>query len=128
MNILKAIAAFFTGAASKIKKALTFGKDAVNIIKQVVDSPLLELVTKLTVTQVDDLALVTIKAHLNAWLIRMNWAEKKVSDFDETTLPHVLNSIAAETAKIKAELDGVDLSRQQAIASAQVVYDGKIVA
>ena len=57
----------------------------------------------------------------------MGWAEKKVSDFDATTLPHVMNAINAESAFLKAQFDKVDLSRQQAIASAQVVYDPKII-
>lgn len=127
MNILKQIAAFFTGAARKIKEALTFGKDIANRVKQVVDSPLLDVVVNLTTTPLDNAALIYVRQALPSWIEKMGWAEKKLSDFDETTLPHVLNSIAAEVAVLTAEHNEVDLSRQQAIASEQVVYDPKIV-
>ena len=126
-NILKAIANFFTGAARKVKEALTFGKDIANRVKQVVDSPLLDVVVNLTATPLDNAALVFVRGQLELWIDRIGWSDKKVSDFDETTLPHVLNAISAESAKLTAEYNNADLSRAQAIASAQVVYDPKIV-
>lgn len=127
MNILKKIAAFFTGAARKIKEALTTGKDIANRVKQVVDSPLLDVVVSLTPTPLDNAALLYVRQLLPSWIEKMGWAEKKISDFDETTLPHVLNSIAAEVAVLTAQHNNADLSRQQAIASEQVVYNPKIV-
>lgn len=127
-KILKAIGDFFSGAARKIKEALTFGKDIANKVKQVVDSPLLDVIVNLTPTQADNALLVYVRSGLGLWIQKMNWVDKKVSDFDETTLPHVLNAISAEAAKLTAEYNNADLTRQQAIASAQVVYDPKIVA
>lgn len=128
MNIFQKIAAWITGAARKIKEALTFGKDIANRVKQVVDSPLLDVIVNLTPTQADNALLVYVRSGLGLWIQKMNWVDKKISDFDETTLPHVLNAISAEAAKLTAEYNNADLSRQQAIAAAQVVYDGKIVA
>lgn len=128
MNIFQKIAAWLTGAARKIKEALTFGKDIANRVKQVVDSPLLDVVVNLTPTPLDNAALIFVREHISVWLAKIGWAEKKISDFDETTLPHVLNAISAEAAKLTAEYNNADLSRQQAIAAAQIVYDGKIVA
>lgn len=127
-KILKSIGSFFSGAARKVKEALTFGKDIANRVKQVIDSPLLDVVVKLTPTPLDNNALAAVRTALAVWIEKIGWADKKVSDFDETTLPHVLNAISAEAAKLTAEYNNADLSRQQAIASAQVVYDPKIVA
>lgn len=127
MNILKAIAAFFTGAIRKVKEALTFGSQIANRIKQITDSPLLDVVVNLTTTPLDNAALLYVRQMLPAWIEKMGWAEKKLSDFDETTLPHVLNSIAAEVAVLSAEHNNADLTRQQAIASEQVVYNPNIV-
>lgn len=126
-KILKSIGNFFSGAARKIKEALNFGKDVANRVKQVVDSPLLDVVVNLTATPLDNSALTYLRNNLPAWINKMGWAEKKVSDFDETTLPHVLNAISAEAAKLTADYNNADLTRQQAIASAQVVYDPKIL-
>lgn len=126
-QILKSIGSFFSGAARKVKEALSFGVVIANRVKQVADSPLLDVVVKLTPTPLDDAALVSVRTALGVWITKMGWAEKKVSDFDETTLPHVLNSIAAEAAVLTAEYNNADLSRQQAIASEQIVYSPKIV-
>jgi len=127
MSIFKKIADWITGAARKVKEALNFGKDIANRVKQVVDSPLIDVVVNLTPTPLDNAALIFLRQQLPIWIAKMGWAEKKVSDFDETTLPHVLNAISAEAAKLTAEYNNADLSRQQAIAAAQVVYSPKIV-
>lgn len=127
MSIIKDIFKWISGAARKVKEALTTGKSIANQIKAVADSPLLDAIVNLTTTGADNLALLAIRNGLTTWIAKMNWADKKISDFDETTLPHVLNSINAEAAKLKAEFINADLSRQQAIASAQVEYNPDIV-
>jgi hypothetical protein len=127
MNILQAISNFFSGAARKIKEALKIGTEVGNIIKQVVDSPLLDVVVNLTKTPLDNATLEYIRPRMRVWLSDIGWADKKLSEFSETTFPHVMNSISAEVAALKAEHDNINLSRQQAIASVQVVYNGKIV-
>lgn len=126
-NLFKKLINFITGAARKIKEALNFGKDIANRVKQVVDSPLLDVVVNLTPTPLDNAALTYLRNTLPTWIEKMGWAEKKVSDFDETTLPHVLNAISAEAAKLTAEKTNAYLTRQQAIAAAQIIYDPKIV-
>jgi len=128
MSIFKKIADWITGAAKKVSQALKIGKDVGNIIKQVVDSPLLDVVVNLTKTPLDNGALAYVRPRIGAWLEEIGWAEKKLSDFSEKTFPHVMNSIAAEVAVLEAEYKEVELSRPQAIASIQVVYDPKIVA
>jgi hypothetical protein len=127
MNIFKKLIDFITGAARKIKQALTTGKDIANKVKQVVDSPLMDIAVTLIPGTADDAVLLYLRQNLPLWIEKMGWAEKKVSDFDETTLPHVLNAISAETAKLTAEKTNADLTRQQAIAAAQIIYDPKIV-
>lgn len=126
-NLFKKLIDFITGAARKIKEALTTGKNIANTVKQAVDSPLFDIAVMLIPGTADDAILHYLRQQLPVWIEKMGWAEKKVSDFDETTLPHVLNAISAETAKLTAEKTNADLSRQQAIAAAQIVYDPKIV-
>lgn len=126
-KILKSIGSFFTSAASKVKAALKIGKDVGNVIKRVVDSPLADVVVNLTKTPLDNAALAYIRPRIEAWLQEIGWAEKKLSDLTDKTFPYVMNSISAEVAVLKAEYDEIELTRQQAIASMQVVYDPKIV-
>ncbi len=126
-NPLKAIWQFITGAVRKLKEALTTGKNVANQIKAVADSPLLDVIVNLTVTGADNLALLYVRNALKLWIDRIGWADKKLSDFDDTTLPHVMNAISAEASKLTAEFINADLTRQQAIASAQVVYNPDIV-
>lgn len=118
---------WISGAAKKVKEALNFGKETANAVKTIVDSPLLDVVVSLTKTTVDNSALFFLRVNLPIWLEKMGWAEKKVSDFDETTLPHVLNAINAEAAKLYADHKQIELSRPQAIAGAQVNYNPEIV-
>lgn len=126
-NLFKKLIDFITGAARKIKEALTTGKNIANTVKQAVDSPLFDIAVTLIPGTADDAILHYLRQQLPIWIEKMGWAEKKIEDFDETTLPHVLNAISAETAKLTAEKTNVDLSRQQAIAAAQIIYDPKIV-
>ena len=126
-KILKDISKFFVGASKQIANALKIGKDVGNIVKQVVDSPLLDVIVNLTKTPLDNVALAYVRPRINSWLENIGWAEKKISDFSTETLPHVMNAISAEVATLQAEYEGLDLTRQQAIAAMQVVYDGKIV-
>lgn len=126
-KILQSIGNFLSGIAKKISNALSNGVKVANVIKTAVDSPLLDVVVNLTSTEIDNATLKYLRLKLPVWIEAMGWAEKKVSDFDETTLPHVLNSIGAESAKLQAEFKGLDLSRQQAIASIQVEYNPDIV-
>jgi len=127
MSIFTKIGRWFVGLAKKVAEALSIGIGVANTVKSVVDSPLLDIAVNLTPTNIDNEALGFIRAKLPAWIKTMGWAEKKVSDFDETTLPHVLNAVAAEASKIYADYKKVDLSRQQAIAGAQVVYNPDII-
>jgi len=127
MNILKSILNWITGAAKKVASALKIGKDIGNIIKLAIDSPLAEAFVKMTKTPLDDAALAYIKPRITGWLEEIGWAEIKLSDLTEKTFPYVMNSIAAEVAVLKAEHDQIELSRQQAIASIQVVYNPDIV-
>ena len=126
-NILKSIGNFLSGVASKISSALSNGVKIANVIKGAVDSPLLDIAVNLTTNTVDNATLKYLRLKLPVWIEAMGWAEKKLSDFDDTTLPHVLNSIGAEAAKLEAEFKGLDLTRQQAIASIQVEYNPDIV-
>lgn len=126
-KILQSIGSFLSGVAKKISTALSNGVVIANVVKTAVDSPLLDVAVNLTATEIDNATLKYLRLKLPVWIAGMGWAEKKVSDFDETTLPHVLNSIGAESAKLQAEFKGLDLSRQQAIASIQVQYNPDIV-
>lgn len=126
-KILQSIGRFLSGVASKISNALSNGVKVANVIKTAVDSPLLDVVVNLTSTDIDNATLKYLRLKLPVWIAAMGWAEKTINDFDETTLPHVLNSIGAESAKLQAEFKGLNLSRQQAIASIQVEYNPDIV-
>jgi len=126
-KILQAIGNFLSGAAKSVINALTKGNEIANAVKNTIDSPLLDIVTHITPTGIDDRVLMYLRKYLPIWIATMGWAEKKLSDFDETTLPHVMNAINAEASKLIADFNSVDLTRQQAIASAQVVYDAKVV-
>lgn len=126
-NIIKSILNWITGAAKKVKEALTFGKEFANEVKQVVDSPILDVITTLIPGTLDDKALAFVRMGISSLVSNLGWADKKVSDFTYKSLPHVLNTISAEAATLKAEYDKIQLSRQQAIASAQVVYSPEIL-
>ena len=124
---ITAIWNWISGAVKKVKEVLSKGNKVANIIKDIVDSPLLDIAVNLTATPLDNGALLYLREKLPIWMAKMNWAEKKISDFDETTLPHVMNAINAEASKLIADFEKVELTRQQAIASAQVVYSPEIV-
>ena len=126
-KILQAIGKFLSGAAKSVINALTKGNEIANTVKNTIDSPLLDIVVNITSTNIDNQALTYLRKYLPIWITTMGWAEKKLSDFDETTLPHVMNAINAEASKLIADFNKADLTRQQAIAIAQVVYDAKVV-
>lgn len=125
--VLTAIWNWISGAVRKVKDILASGNQIANSIKAVTDSKLLDVIVNLTPTNADNEALKYIRAGLELWIAKMGWADKKLSEFDETTLPHVMNAINAESSKLLSEIKGVNLTRQQAIAAAQVVYDERVV-
>lgn len=127
MNPLKQILNWLSGAAKKVLSALAVGNNVANAIKDGIDSPMLTAIATLNIADINPQSLAYIQSKLSVWIAKMGWATKKLSDFDETTLPHVMNAINAEAAKLHAEFTKADLSRQQAIAGAQVVYDKEIV-
>lgn len=127
MSILKDIFNWISGTLNKVKEALFTGNAIANNIKKVVDSPLLDVVTNLTATNIDNQALAYIRAGLTSLIQGLGWADKKVSDFKDNEMPHVMNTINAEASKLAADFKGVELSRQQAIASAQIIYDENII-
>jgi hypothetical protein len=127
MSILKDIWNFVTGAAKKVKEALTFGKDFANKAKSELDKPIWDIVVAAIPGKYDDALLIFVRAGLKKLSEDLGWADKTMSDFSNSALPHVLNTISAESAYLKAEYEKVKLSRPQAIASAQVIYAPEIV-
>ena len=127
MSIFTRLGAWLSGAAKKVAQAFSIGVDFGNKVKNVVNSPLLDLVVQVVPTEIDNKALEYIRGHIGFWIDEMGWAGKKISDFGDSTLPHVLNSVSAEATKLYADYKKIDLSRPQAIAGAQVAYNGEIV-
>jgi hypothetical protein len=127
MGILKSIFNWISGAAKKVAGAMGFGKDIANQIKGYADSPLLDVVVNLTTTPYDNVALAYVRTGLTILIKDLGWGEKKISDFSDSSLPHVLNTLNAESAKLNADFKNIPLTRQQAIAGAQVVYNPNII-
>lgn len=129
MSILKNIFDFITGAAKKVAAALSNGQKVANEIKAIVDSPILTAVVKLTSTNLDDAALQYLRSGLSAFIILMGWGQKAIKDFDSDpdAKAAVLTVLNAKASTIIADYNGAELSIQQALATAPVLYDPEIV-
>jgi hypothetical protein len=121
--MLKKLWAWITGSASKIKQALTFGKDVANDIKAIADSKLLDVLVSLTPTNIDNVALASWRAFMNALIIKMNWADKIISEADDEEKTILLHTLSAASAYWKSQKDGTGLNLQTTLSTAQLVYE-----
>ncbi|WP_454801782.1 hypothetical protein [Mucilaginibacter phyllosphaerae] len=121
--MLKKIWAWIIGATSKIKQALTFGKDVANAVKAVSDSTLLDILVTLTPNNIDNAALASWRAYINTLIKKMNWADKKLSEADEEEKMIILHTLAAVSAYWCSQKDGTGLNLQTTLSTSQIVYD-----
>jgi hypothetical protein len=129
MSIFKKIFNWISGAAKKVAEALSNGKAVANEIKAVADSPILSAVVNMTATNIDNVGLQYLRTGLSTFIILMGWGEKAIADFkeDPDAKAIVLTALNAKAAKLTADYNGAKLTIQQAIASAPVLYDPKII-
>lgn len=129
-KILKDILDWITGASAKVKTVLGISKDYANEIKGVLNSPLLTAIVKATPTDLDDKALEVLRSGLAAFIVIMGWADRFLSEFDKDpdARAAVLTVINAKSAVLIGEIKGADITMQQALASAPVVYEPNLVA
>ncbi len=126
----KKIWAWLTKAAAKIKVALGEGMLVANQIKQVADSKLLDAVVAATPTPLDDTALLAFRIALAKFITLMGWAEVVLDSLetaDADAKAVVLTAINAKAAVLVAKAQGADLSIQEALASAPVIYDPRLL-
>lgn len=121
--MLKKLWEWITGAAGKIKNALSFGKDIANEIKSVADNPLLDIIVKLTPTGLDDTALAAFRTFMHELITELNWADSKLDNTEPKAKAIILHSLSAGAAYWKALSDGVDLNLQTTLSTPQLVYD-----
>lgn len=129
MSIFKSIWKWISGAAKKVASALSSGQKVANEIKAVADSPILTAIVTMTPTKIDDVGLEYLRKGLAAFTILMGWGEKAIKDFesDPDAKAAVLTVLNAKASVIVADYNKAKLSIQQALASAPVLYDPKIV-
>lgn len=129
LTFIEKILSFVSKAFRDIKNALSKGEAIANEIKAVADSPILDVVVKLTPTNIDDKGLEYLRKGLTAFIIAMGWAKKAVNDFDgdQDARAVVLTALNAKASVLVADINGAKLSIQQALASAPVVYNPDIV-
>ena len=129
MSIFKDIWKFITGAAKKVSQALSSGQKVANEIKKVADSPILTAIVNMTATNIDNVGLEYLRKGLAAFTILMGWGEKAIKDFesDPDAKAAVLTVLNAKASVIVADYNNTKLSIQQALVSAPVLYDPKII-
>lgn len=141
MNILKSIITFIKGLLPWAKNAISHGKDIANEIKLIADNPTWDVVTSLTSTKLDDIALASLRHFLAMLLYDLNLASQTEAigaAFKEAShsikameLPEAkagtLNTISAAMASYIAELKGNTLPIESSLSLAQGVYHSDAV-
>lgn len=125
--MLKKIWRWLTQARISIKSSLSFGKNFANDVKSIVDSPLFDVVTALTPSGLDDVALAAFRKFIENLINQLNWADKNLTNSDEVEKTIILHSLSAAAAFWKGKFEETELSLQTTLSTAQLIYDGSKV-
>ncbi|MFD0792754.1 hypothetical protein ACFQZX_03955 [Mucilaginibacter litoreus] len=121
--MLKKLWQWLTGVADKIKNSLSFGKDIANDVKTITDSTLLDIIVKLTPSELDDAALAAFRLFMSNLLTKLNWADKLLDNADQDEKTIILHTLSAASAYWQSQQNESGLSLQTTLSTSQLVYD-----